>query len=65
MPEAPESLARREWPSFALLQVAAVLKWLKSLPLAKRPLVKSSVQLLAEEGIKALQVRLQCWHPSG
>ena len=42
-----------------------MLKWLKSLPLAKRPLVKSSVQLLAEEGIKALQVRLQCWHPSG
>lgn len=30
-------------------------RWVKSLPLASRPLVKSSVALLTEEGVRALQ----------
>lgn len=37
---------------------AAVQAWLKSLPLARRPLVKSSVQLMTEAGIAQLQLAL-------
>lgn len=37
---------------------AAVQAWLKSLPLARRPLVKSSVQLMTEAGIAQLQLQL-------
>eukprot|EP00798_Chlamydomonas_sp_ICE-L_P005709 gene5709-12771_t len=36
-------------------RVAAVVKWIKGLPLARRPLVKKSVQVLSEEGCVALQ----------
>ena len=32
-----------------------VAKWVKSLPLASRPLVKTSVKMLSEEGVMALQ----------
>ena len=36
-------------------KVRDVSEWLKSTPLAKKPLVKSSVRVLADEGVKALQ----------
>ena len=39
-------------------EVAALQKWLKALPLARRPLVKSSVWLMTEEGAALLQMAL-------
>jgi hypothetical protein len=39
-------------------QVAAAVKWIKACPLASRPLVPSHVQLVTDEGIRALQQAL-------
>lgn len=39
-------------------QLDAVIKWLKSLPSAKRPLVKSSVQLASDEAVEKLQLTM-------
>jgi 5'-3' exoribonuclease 1 len=36
-------------------KVRDVSEWLKSTALAKKPLVRSSVRVLADEGVKALQ----------
>ena len=36
-------------------KVRALTDWIKSTPLAKRPLVKLSVKVLSDEGVKALQ----------
>ncbi|KAJ9516840.1 hypothetical protein QJQ45_027260, partial [Haematococcus lacustris] len=37
-------------------KVTAAVKWVKSCPLASRPLVPSHVQLMTEEGVRALQL---------
>ena len=38
--------------------MAALRKWLKGLPLSRRPLVKLSAQVAPEPAVKMLQARL-------
>lgn len=39
-------------------KVRDVAEWLKGTPLAKKPLVKASVRMVSDEGVRALQTTL-------
>ena len=57
------SLPSRCWPtshvrSSSLLQIGNLTKWLKGLPLARRPLVKLNAKVAPEPAVKMLQAAL-------
>ena len=50
-----EALPACATPDERKAKVAAATKWVKATPLAGKPLVKSSVQLMTDDAVRALQ----------
>lgn len=50
-------------PAERVDKLKGLIKWVKSTPLASRPLVKISVQIVTEEGVKAIQAALPLMLP--
>ncbi len=61
----PHVCTRAHTPCPVFPQLDAAAKWLKSLPSAKRPLVKSSVQLASDDAVEKLQLTLAPVAPRG